>query len=84
MPIGNNCADKTYVKIMSKQTGKGAELIYAVDSRTGRTIANLMTIGNKTGKVFFYKGVPKTIGFDLDCYGRLKVAIHQGKASRCH
>lgn len=82
MPIGNNC-DKKYVKIMHKQTGKGAELIYAADARTGTPLANIMTIGNKTGHVYLYKNIPAGIFSDRDYSGRVKVVSVQGKARRC-
>jgi hypothetical protein len=82
MPIGNQC-EKTYVKIVTKQTGKGAELVYAVNARTGTKIADIMTIGNKTGHVYLFKNIPSGIFTDRDAYGRVKVVATQGKARRC-
>ena len=82
MPIGNTC-DKKYVKIMTKQTGKGAQLVYAVDAKTGVTLGNILTIGNKTGHVFLFKNIPSGIFADRDAYGRVKIVTTQGKAKRC-
>jgi hypothetical protein len=82
MPIGNQC-EKTYVKIMTKQTGKGAELVYAANSRTGAKICDIMTIGNKTGHVFLFKNIPSGVFTDRDVYGRVKTVATQGKAKRC-
>jgi len=86
MSIVNNCKPKsTDAKIMTKQTGKGATLVYLADPATGVMLPNgkLMTIGNKTGNIFRFKNVNKTVGLKLDCDGRLIVVSTQGKASRC-
>lgn len=82
MPIGNQC-EKKYVKIMTKQTGKGAELIYAADARTGAMLYKIATIGNKTGHAFLYGGIPKSVFSDVDARGRVKIVTTQGKARRC-
>jgi hypothetical protein len=82
MPIGNQC-ERKYVKIVTKQTGKGSEKVSAVDARTGVKIADIMTIGNKTGHVFLFKNIPSGIFTDTDAYGRVKTVSTQGKARRC-
>ena len=82
MPIGNQCKKK-YARIVTKQTGKGAEMISAVDSRTGITISKIATIGNKTGHIYLFEHVDSGLGFDLDYKGRVKVVAKQGKARRC-
>lgn len=82
MPIGNQC-QKKYAKIVTAQTGKGAELVKAVDARTGLTISKIMTIGNKTGHIYLFENVDKGLGFDLDYKGRVKVVATQGRAKRC-
>ena len=80
MPIGTACQRK-YVSIKTKQTGKGAELIYAVDQNGNTT--KIMTIGNKTGHVFLFDKIPSSIFTDVDYKGRVKVVATQGKARRC-
>lgn len=86
MSIVNNCKPKsTDAKIMTKQTGKGATLVYLADPATGVMLpaGKLMTIGNKTGNIYRFKNVNKTVGLKLDFEGRLNVVSKQGKASRC-
>jgi len=68
MSIVNNCKPKsTDAKIMTKQTGKGATLVYLADPATGIMLpaGKLMTIGNKTGNIFRFKNVNKTVGMTI-------------------